>query len=129
MNTGFAFDGFPSMGAWINYALGSESANLPAFVAIEDPRGMPQSGPNNWANGFLPAAFQGTPFSSTKPIRFLKTPGQVGPSQGEGGASSPPCAGGRKRDPVSLATRNWLPGSPATNWQPACNLVYLRLPV
>ncbi|MEO1863974.1 MAG: DUF1501 domain-containing protein, partial [Verrucomicrobiia bacterium] len=51
MNTGFAFDGFPSMGAWVNYALGSENQNLPAFVAIEDPRGMPQSGPNNWANG------------------------------------------------------------------------------
>jgi len=62
------------MGAWINYALGSENQNLPAFVAIEDPRGMPQSGPNNWANGFLPAAFQGTPFSSTKPIRFLERP-------------------------------------------------------
>ena len=74
MNTGFVFDGFPSMGAWINYALGSENQNLPAFVAIEDPRGMPQSGPNNWANGFLPAAFQGTPFSSTKPIRFLERP-------------------------------------------------------
>ena len=57
MNTGFVFDGLPSMGAWINYALGSENQNLPAFVAIEDPRGMPQSGPNNWANGFLPAAF------------------------------------------------------------------------
>jgi len=74
MNTGFAFDGFPSMGAWINFALGSENQNLPAFVAVEDPRGMPQSGPNNWANGFLPAAFQGTPFSSTKPIRFLQRP-------------------------------------------------------
>ncbi len=74
LNTGFAFDGFPSMGAWINYALGSENQNLPAFVAIEDPRGMPQSGPNNWANGFLPAAFQGTPFSSKKPIRFLQRP-------------------------------------------------------
>lgn len=71
MNTGFAFDGFPSMGAWVNYALGSESQDLPAFVAIEDPRGMPQSGPNNWASGFLPAAFQGTPFSTTKPIRYL----------------------------------------------------------
>jgi uncharacterized protein (DUF1501 family) len=74
MNTGFAFDGFPSMGSWINFALGSENQNLPAFVAVEDPRGMPQSGPNNWANGFLPAAFQGTPFSSTKPIRFLQRP-------------------------------------------------------
>lgn len=77
MNTGFAFDGFPSMSAWINFALGSENQNLPSFVAIEDPRGNPQSGPNNWANGFLPAAFQGTPFSTTKPIRYLKRPENV----------------------------------------------------
>jgi hypothetical protein len=77
MNTGFAFDGFPSMGAWINFALGSENQNLPAFVAIEDPRGMPQSGPNNWASGFLPAAFQGTPLSTTKPIRYLDRPASV----------------------------------------------------
>lgn len=74
MNTGFTFDGFPSMGSWVNFALGSENQNLPAFVAIEDPRGNPQSGPNNWANGFLPASFQGTPFSSTKPIRYLDRP-------------------------------------------------------
>ena len=74
MSTGFAFDGFPSMGAWGTYALGSENQDLPAFVALEDPRGMPQSGPNNWANGFLPATFQGTPFSSTKPVRYLKRP-------------------------------------------------------
>lgn len=80
MNTGFAFDGFPSMGAWVNFALGSENQNLPAFVAIEDPRGMPQSGPNNWASGFLPAAFQGTPFSATKPIRHLTRPAAVTPA-------------------------------------------------
>lgn len=79
MNTGFIFDGFPSMGAWINFALGSENEDLPAFVAIEDPRGMPQSGANNWASGFLPAAFQGTPFSSTKPIRYLGPPASVSP--------------------------------------------------
>lgn len=77
INTGFAFDGFPSMGAWINFALGSENQNLPSFVAIEDPRGMPQSGPNNWASGFLPAAFQGTPFSTTKPIRYLNRPASL----------------------------------------------------
>lgn len=74
INTGFTFDGFPSMGSWVNFALGSENQNLPAFVAIEDPRGMPQSGPNNWANGFLPAAFQGTAFSTTKPVRYLDRP-------------------------------------------------------
>lgn len=77
MNTGFAFDGFPSMGAWVNFALGTENQNLPAFVAIEDPRGMPQSGPNNWASGFLPAAFQGTALSTTKPIRYLERPAEV----------------------------------------------------
>ena len=74
MSTGFMVEGFPSMGAWITYALGSENQNLPAFVAIEDPRGTPQSGPNNWANGFLAAAFQGTAFGSTKPIRHLSRP-------------------------------------------------------
>lgn len=77
LNTGFAFDGFPSMGAWINFALGSENQNLPSFIAIEDPRGMPQSGPNNWASGFLPAAFQGTPLSTTKPIRYLQPPESI----------------------------------------------------
>ncbi|MCA9214714.1 MAG: DUF1501 domain-containing protein, partial [Planctomycetales bacterium] len=79
LNTGFAFDGFPSMGSWISYALGSANENLPTFVAIEDPRGMPQSGPNNWANGFLPAEFQGTPFSTAKPIRFLNRPNSITP--------------------------------------------------
>ena len=77
MSTGFVFDGFPSKGAWINYALGSENQNLPAFIAIEDPRGMPQAGPNNWGAGFLPATFQGTPFSSTKPIKHLNPPDRI----------------------------------------------------
>jgi len=77
MSTGFAIEGFPSMGAWTTYALGSASQNLPAFVAIEDPRGMPQSGPNNWASGFLPAAFQGTPFNAAKPISYLKRPASI----------------------------------------------------
>ena len=79
MCTGFAFDGFPAMGSWVTYALGSTNQDLPAFVAIEDPRGIPTSGANNWANGFLPAAFQGTPFSSAKPIRYLQPPQSVSP--------------------------------------------------
>ena len=74
MSTGFTTDGFPSMGAWCSYALGTEAADLPAFVAIPDPRGVPQVGPINWTNGFLPAAFQGMPFSSTKPVINLRRP-------------------------------------------------------
>jgi hypothetical protein len=74
MNTGFILEGFPSMGAWATYALGSASEDLPAFVAIPDPRGLPPSGPANWANGFLPAAHQGTAFNSEKPIANLGRP-------------------------------------------------------
>ena len=77
MSTGFTLDGFPSMGAWASYALGSEANDLPAFVAIPDPRGVPQSGPNNWASGFLPAVFQGVPFNTQKPIPNLATPGYI----------------------------------------------------
>ena len=74
MSTGFTLDGFPSMGAWVSYALGSESANLPAFVAIPDPRGVPQVGPNNWGSAFLPGVFQGTPFGADRPIANLARP-------------------------------------------------------
>ncbi len=60
MSTGYTLDGFPSLGAWVTYALGTEDQNLPAYVAIPDPRGKPQNSVNNWAPGFLPASFQGT---------------------------------------------------------------------
>lgn len=77
MSTGFTLDGFPSMGAWVSYALGSENQDLPAFVAIADPRGVPQSSVNNWGAGFLPATFQGTPFNAIQPIRNLARPQTV----------------------------------------------------
>src|SRR5947209_6634625 len=77
MSTGFTLDGFPSAGAWVSYALGSENRDLPAFVAIPDPRGVPQTGPNNWSSGFLPAVFQGTAFSADKPIPHLARPAAV----------------------------------------------------
>ena len=74
MNTGFVFEGFPSLGAWTTYALGSVNQNLPAFVAIPDMRGMPPNGPANWTAGFLPAAYQGTAFNTEQPITNLKSP-------------------------------------------------------
>ncbi len=77
MSTGFIFDGFPSLGSWVSYALGSEAENLPAYVAIPDPRGVPQAGVNNWGNGFLPAVFQGTAFNSSRPIYNLARPEKV----------------------------------------------------
>jgi len=60
MNSGFIQPGFPSMGSWVTYALGSESDNLPEFVVLPDPRGLPPGGIINWGAGFLPAVHQGT---------------------------------------------------------------------
>jgi len=74
MSTGFTLDGFPGMGAWVSYALGTENRDLPAFVAIPDPRGNPQVGPNHWNNAFLPAVFQGVPFGANRPIPHLARP-------------------------------------------------------
>ena len=58
--TGFVTPGFPGMGAWISYGLGSLNDNLPAFVVLPDSRGFAPNGPANWGSGFLPAAHQGT---------------------------------------------------------------------
>lgn len=74
MSTGYTLDGFPSMGAWTTWALGTENENLPAYVAIADPRGTPQSSVNNWGPGFLPAAYQGTAFNASKPLANLDIP-------------------------------------------------------
>lgn len=81
LSTGFVLDGFPSIGAWTTYALGTENQDLPAFVAIPDPRGVPQASVNNWGAGFLPAVFQGTPFNSSQPIQNLTAPAGVDPSR------------------------------------------------
>jgi hypothetical protein len=77
-NTGFRLNGFPTLGAWLSYGLGSETENLPAFVVIPDTRGQPAGGSINWANGFLSARHQGvmmrsqgTPIDDLFPAREL----------------------------------------------------------
>ncbi len=79
MSTGFTLEGFPSTGAWVSYALGTENQDLPAYVAIPDPRGDPQQGPANWTNGFLPAVYQGTAFNAGRPINHLARPPEIAP--------------------------------------------------
>ncbi|MEK6235597.1 MAG: DUF1501 domain-containing protein [Planctomycetales bacterium] len=75
LSTGFVLDGFPSLGSWVAHGLGGENQNLPVYVAIPDPRGVPQNGSNNWGSGFLPAAFQGVTMSSQQPVRHLAASG------------------------------------------------------
>ncbi|MFM1770255.1 MAG: hypothetical protein RJA22_2784 [Verrucomicrobiota bacterium] len=79
MNSGFTLNGFPSMGAWLSYGLGTENEDLPAFVVLPDPRGLMAGGSINWTSGFLPANHQGVPFrtAGTEPIADLATPGHV----------------------------------------------------
>ena len=63
-NTGFQLNGFPVMGSWISYGLGSETEDLPAYVVLPDARGYPAGGTINWSNGFLPSVHQGVAFNS-----------------------------------------------------------------
>lgn len=58
--TGFVRPGFPSVGSWISYGLGSMNDNLPTFVVLPDSRGFAPNGAANWGAAFLPAAHQGT---------------------------------------------------------------------
>src|SRR5215471_10853344 len=58
--TGFQMPGFPGMGCWVSYGLGSTNDNLPAFVVLPDHRGFASNGPKNWDSAFLPAQHQGT---------------------------------------------------------------------
>jgi len=66
-NSGFVLPGFPHMGAWISYGLGSLNRELPTFVVLPDVRGFAPNGPANWGAGFLPAAHQGTMIRVGKP--------------------------------------------------------------
>ncbi len=74
--------GFPSLGSWVTYGLGSEAQSLPAFVVIYDARGGPFGGPSNWSAGFMPAAYQGTVFRpSGAPILDLQPPAEITPEE------------------------------------------------
>jgi hypothetical protein len=76
MNTGFLLPGFPCMGAWISYGLGSLTDNLPTFVVLPDPKGLPYNQKGNFSAGFLPVKHQGTIINagSMRPIHDLAPP-------------------------------------------------------
>jgi hypothetical protein len=59
-NTGMITPGRPSMGSWVVYGLGTENQNLPAYIALDDPKGPPLDGIRNWSSGWLPPIYQGT---------------------------------------------------------------------
>ena len=67
LNSGRIQRGRPSLGSWLTYGLGAETQNLPAFVAMSDPQGLPVEGVLNWSNGWLPSLFQGTVIRPQEP--------------------------------------------------------------
>jgi Protein of unknown function (DUF1501) len=78
IHTGKTFAGRPALGSWVLYGLGAIRQDLPAYVVLSDPGGLPVDGPHNWSSGFLPASYQGTPFrASGTPVANLLPPADV----------------------------------------------------
>jgi uncharacterized protein DUF1501 len=71
MHTGSPVAGRPTMGAWITYGLGTENENLPAYVALLNPGGLPVDGARNWSSGWMPPVYQGMPVRSTETTPIL----------------------------------------------------------
>lgn len=77
-NSGFEFNGFPSMGSWLSYGLGAENESLPAYVVLNDERGGPNTGSATWSSAFLPSNHQGVVLrNSEQPVRDLFPSGDV----------------------------------------------------
>ncbi len=97
-NSGFEFNGFPSVGSWLSYGLGSITDELPAYVVLPDGRGGPMGGASNWTNGFLPSQHQGVVFHpGPHPVRDL-TPARAIANEEESAT----------REMIALLNRNHL---------------------
>jgi hypothetical protein len=81
IHAGKVFPGRPVWNSWALYGLGALRQDLPAYVVLSDPGGMPVDGPHNWSSGFLPAVYQGTPFRATGvPVANLQAPDGITPA-------------------------------------------------
>ncbi len=75
---GKVFPGRPALGSWLLYGLGAIRQDLPAYVVLSDPGGLPVEGVHNWSSGYLPAVYQGTPFQATgTPVANLVPPPEL----------------------------------------------------
>src|SRR5262249_59505766 len=82
LHSGRTLMGYPSLGSWVTYGLGSVSDNLPAYCVMLQPEGPPEGGAPCWGAGFLPTVYQGTLLRrGSAPILNLARPADVGPEQ------------------------------------------------
>ncbi len=80
-NSGFEFNGYPSMGSWISYGMGLENESLPAYVVLNDERGAPNTGTSTWSSAFLPSNHQGVVLTSgNQPVRDLFPARELSPA-------------------------------------------------
>ncbi len=125
MNTGFLMPGFPSMGAWLSYGLGSLTDELPTFVVLPDPKGLPYNAKGNFTSGFLPQSHQGTILdaSSPRPIPDLFPPPSAKfltrESERTGRAVLKELNGAMLR--TTRETRDWSRASPRMSWPRGCS--------
>ena len=122
MHTGMIVAGRPSIGAWVAYGLGTDNQNLPAYVVLPDPRGLPVDGIRNWSSGWLPPLYQGTPFRSEgMPVLNLR-PRTPRPADVE---EQPPATAERaqRRAHADAIPKSWssTPASPASSWPRGCS--------
>ncbi len=125
IHTGKILAGRPTWGSWVVYGLGTENRNLPAYVVLSDPGGLPVDGVRNWSSGWLPATCQGTPFrSGDAPVLHLKTPAGVTPDARAGQLGfldelnrihlnrHPATPSSRRGSPISRSPRRCRPRCP-----------------
>lgn len=78
VNSGIMRAGYPNIGSWVTYGLGTANRELPGFVVMYDHRSAPEGGANLWDAAFLPSANQGVPFRPSRhPILYLKRPPKI----------------------------------------------------
>jgi hypothetical protein len=126
IHSGRFLAGHPTWPAWALYGLGSMNRNLPAYVVLADPGGLPVDGVRNWTSGWLPAAYQGTPFRpGAAPVVNLATPAGVTP-----GARTRQLAyldrPTGSTSPSTPATRSWKRASPTTKSPHGCRPLFRK---
>ena len=121
INTGMTRMGFPCLGSWVTYGLGSESQNLPAFVVMYDTlgRGLPKGHAQNWGAGFLPSVYQGTALKPQgDPIDNLNRP--AGDERRPAAGPARPAREAQRRNSASRPRPSWPPASRRSSWPIAC---------
>ena len=121
MHTGKTISSRPSIGAWVAYGLGTENQNLPAYVVLDDPKGLPINGISNWQSAWLPPIYQGTRFRTQgAPVLNLEPRPEIPTALVEAERERVAQAGRRCIGCSGRISRIWMRGFRAMNWPRGC---------